>query len=368
MSSAAAKRRKLSRDSTEVHESPDNVHLLSDKRRTTVPYKSGSIGRPPATDDTSLLESDEYLTDESDNISGSDNEDISDAPRRTEKTRPNLSPQLPSRRHTIASSGKKPTSHARAPSIGKVSEPTHHTHPDHSRSSRQSGLARWTVLGVASVVLVLLFLTLHSGNTSSQCANLMLKPAQDLRLELLELGDFPPSFDPHDFIALFQHRIIGRPTVVHLVSKSPQLPRRILSWLRQNQPCAGQANLPGALGNFVDHASALAMKFDSAIMEPESCRVVLSVILENSEFSPRNRDWLESVVDDTQPFAYTDSGSIDTSGWCIILEDHWTGDYAKNLEDFDKLDSSSIEQRIRDLTVPKWTGRFYQRVQSIFYV
>jgi len=138
--------------------------------------------------------------------------------------------------------------------------------------------------------------------------------------------------------------------------------------LRGNQPCAGQANLPGVLGNFVDHASALAMKYESASVEPESCRVILSVILENSEFSQRNRDWLESVVDDTQPFAYTDRGSIDTSGWCIVLEDHWTGDYAKHLADFETLDTSAIEQRIRDLTSPLWTGRFYQRIQGIFYV
>jgi hypothetical protein len=235
------------------------------------------------------------------------------------------------------------------------------------KSSNYQSIARLLILGSITAIIAL-FLVLRSGNVSSQCENGMSIPAQDLRRELNVLGDFSSSFDVYDFIALFQHRIIGRPTVVHIVSTSEKLPRRTVEWLMKKQPCAGSLLLPADLGNFIERSGALAKKYESAAINPETCRVIFTVLLKNSHFDKKNRDWLESVIDDTRPFAYTDRGQIDTNDWCVIFLDHWSGEYAQQTEGWTKLEPAQVDQQIRDLTAPLWTTRFYQRVQGIFFI
>ena len=235
-----------------------------------------------------------------------------------------------------------------------------------------SGAARWVIITLVAFI-VASPLVLRNVNMSSQCNNGLSVAAQDLRRELNEGADFPPSFDIQEFIAVFKHRVVGRPTVIHLVSTSEQLPIRTVRWLHQKQPCSGELLISGQLPTFIAKSGSFAKKYESVRTEIGSCHVFFTVILKNAEIDKTNRDWLESVIDDTRPFAYLPQHSgpntVDTNDWCVILLDHWTEALAgEQIKTWSELAPAIVQQRIRDITAPMWTSRFYQRIQAIFFL
>lgn len=223
-------------------------------------------------------------------------------------------------------------------------------------------------VGVGVVLMLLAAVLLRNPNSTSQCASGFDEPLESLTKELLNLGDFPASFAAEDFVSLFQRRIVGRPTVVHLVSESTLLPRRMVEWIHRKQPCAGKLQLEAILGNLMSLVGEKAKQFESVQVSPEQCKVLLTVTFENGKFKEENRAWLESVVDDTRPFAYTNSGQIPTGDWCIFLLDHWSGERAPLIEQLKSLPAEEIEKQVKSVTAPVWTGRWYQRVEGIFFV
>ena len=221
---------------------------------------------------------------------------------------------------------------------------------------------------VGLVIMLCAAVVLRTPNVSSQCTNGLARPIKELESEFAKLGDFPPSFDPREFVSFFSHRSVGRPTVLHVVSNSTILPKVMVDWIHKQQPCAGKLRLEANLGDFMKQIGEKAIQFEDAHVDPESCRVVATVLLENSKFDKTNRDWLEAVLDDTRPHAITRTGQISTDDWCLLLLDHWTGEKAKILKDWDTIPWEDVEANIRNITAPLWTGRFYQRIGGGFYV
>jgi hypothetical protein len=152
------------------------------------------------------------------------------------------------------------------------------------------------------------------------------------------------------------------------VSKDELLLSRTSAWLRQNHVCAGFFSIQANLGNFIETVSSLAYKYDgTSASDPESCRMILVVHIKDSQFDKTNRDWLESIVDDTKPTAFTRHGQFNTENWCVLLMDHWTEEFSMRTSTWSGFTAEQVSADIRDSTAPLWTGRFYQRVQATFF-
>lgn len=234
---------------------------------------------------------------------------------------------------------------------------------------RNGGLAFLAGAVIVGLIIMLgIGSFLRAPNVSAQCTNGFSEPLDNLKRELNSLGDIPSTFEADEFIRLFKSRIIGKPTVVHVVSTSNMLPRRLADWVARKQPCAGKLTLEDKLGNFKQIVGTKAAQFDKAQVVPGDCRVVLTVTLENSQFVKDNRDFIESATDDTMPYVHTPADQVPTEDWCILLLDHWTGARADSTETWKDLPSDEIDLQIRNMTANLWTGRFYQRIQGIFYV
>lgn len=232
---------------------------------------------------------------------------------------------------------------------------------------RNGGLAFLAgIVIVGLIIMVGIASFLRTPNVSAQCSSGLSEPLDNLKRELNALGDFPSTFDSEDFIRLFKYRIVGKPTLIHVVSTSDLLPRRLADWVARKQPCAGKLTLDGKLGNFKSIVGNKAAQFEKAQVMPGDCRVILTVTLENGKMD--NRDYLESGLDDSQAYLHTSTGQVSTEDWCILLLDHWTGERASLTTSWSGLPTEDIELQIRDKTKDLWTGRFYQRVEGIFFI
>lgn len=336
--------------------SPTFSRSTKKKRSLGVPSQAVSH----SSDEEDSYDSQEYGSDSSLDISSdSDSESYSEEIERklTKKNDHSGSPSRTSRRNTKQNENPNELKHEERPKSGLDAET--------SRQNRYLSYWSRTAILVVLAVVVASFSMLRGGYVSEQCGNSISGSAQALMAELNEFGKFPPSFDAREFIALFNHRIIGRPTVIHLVTTSEPLARRPIDWLKQKQTCSGSLTIPASHGDFITKSSSFAIHNAGKHMETGACRVFFTVLLKNSHFEKTNRDWLESVIDDTTPFAYTAKGKVDTSDWCVILLDLWTSEMVETLSNSNP---SDIQQKIRDVTTPLWTARFYQRIQGILFL
>lgn len=240
-------------------------------------------------------------------------------------------------------------------------------------SSKPTGLfsspgALFAFVGVA-LAIVLAGVYMRNSTTDMRCQSAYHRPTAALASELLSVGNLSPAFDASAFVSAFQHRKVGRPTVVHLVSKSQRLPHLVVDALRRFQPCTGKLALDAHAGDFRQRSSDFALSYEHSSVDLDHCRAILAVTLQNGAWAEQNRAWLEPALDDSNPFLPTDKGQASTEAWCVLFLDHWTGDRAAKIDEWTKNSTPrQLEEKMRQITIPLWTDRFYNRILHTFYV